>query len=188
MKDPSTFKIIGRSIVDPDKARIVEGRQQFGIDVKVPGMRYAVFQKGPVFDAEVKSANLDEIKAMRGVSDVFVLTGAERQLEGAPGQPGPGIDDGLRGGVAIVADTWWRAQQARRALRVEWNEGPHAGDSTAAFDGPAESLSRSPQRVVRIDGDPDGALKARREGDSRRVFVSIHIARPHGAAELCRLV
>ncbi len=79
LKDESAFKIIGRSVVDPDKARIVVGRQQFGIDVKVDGMRYAVFQKGPVFDAEVKSANLDEIKAMRGVSHVFVLKGAPRR-------------------------------------------------------------------------------------------------------------
>ncbi len=59
LKDESTFKIIGQSTLDPDKARIVQGRQQFGIDVKVPGMKYAVFQKGPVFDAEVKSANID---------------------------------------------------------------------------------------------------------------------------------
>ena len=88
LKDESAFKIIGRSVVDPDKARIVVGRQQFGIDVKVQGMRYAVFQKGPVFDAEVRSANLDEIKAMRGVSHVFVLKGAPRQLEVAPGTTG----------------------------------------------------------------------------------------------------
>jgi isoquinoline 1-oxidoreductase beta subunit len=160
LKDPSAFKIIGCSIVDPDKARIVVGRQQFGIDVKVPGMRYAVYQKGPVFDAEVKSANVDEIKAMPGVSDVFVLRGSQRQLEGAPGQPGPGIDDGLRGGVAIVADKWWRAQKARRALRVDWEEGPHANDSTAGFDAQANRLFQEPaQDVVRMDGDPDGVLK-----------------------------
>jgi isoquinoline 1-oxidoreductase subunit beta len=160
LKDPSAFRIIGRSIVDPDKARIVVGRQQFGIDVKVPGMRYAVYQKGPVFDAEVKSANVDEIKAMPGVSDVFVLRGSQRQLEAAPGQPGPGIDDGLRGGVAIVADKWWRAQKARRALRVDWEEGPHASDSTAGFDAQANLLFQEPaQDVVRMDGDPDGVLK-----------------------------
>jgi isoquinoline 1-oxidoreductase beta subunit len=159
LKDESAFKIIGQSVVDPDKARIVTGRQQFGIDVKVPGMRYAVFQKGPVFDAAVKSANVDEIKAMPGVSHVVVLSGAQRQLEAPPGQPGPGIDDGLRGGVAIVADTWWRAQKARRKLRVEWDEGPHASDSTPAFDAKASLLlAQPPEGVVRIDGDPDGAL------------------------------
>src|SRR5580692_6453504 len=128
LKDESTFKIIGRSVVDPDKARIVRGKQQFGIDVKVPGMKYAVYQKGPVFDAVVKSANLDEIRSMPGVSHVIVFKGAERMLE-SPGKRG--IDDGLRGGVAIVADTWWRAQSARASLTVDWDEGPHADDSTA---------------------------------------------------------
>ncbi|MGD0490485.1 MAG: molybdopterin cofactor-binding domain-containing protein [Steroidobacteraceae bacterium] len=160
LKDESRFKIIGKSVVDPDKAKIVTGRQQFGIDVKVPGMRYAVFQKGPVFDAEVHSANVDEIRAMPGVSHVLVLKGAQRELEVAPGQPGPGIDDGLRGGVAIVADTWWRAQKARRMLRVEWEEGPHANDSTTAFDAKAVSLFAQPaEGVVRVDGDPDRTLE-----------------------------
>ena len=120
------------------------GRQQFGIDVKVEGMRYAVFQKGPVFDAEVKSANLEEIRALRGVSHVFVLKGAPRQLEVAPGRPGGGIDDALRGGVAIVADSWWRAQKARRQLKIEWQEGPHAADSTGGFDEAARALLAQP--------------------------------------------
>ncbi len=159
LKDEATFKIIGRSVVDPDKPKIVTGRQLFGIDVKVPGMRYAVFQKGPVFDAEVRSVNTDEINAMPGVSHVLVLKGAERQLETPPGQPGPGIDDGLRGGVAIVADTWWRAQKARRKLQVEWEEGAHANDSTPGFDAEANLLFSQPaEGAVRIDGDPDGAL------------------------------
>jgi isoquinoline 1-oxidoreductase subunit beta len=160
LKDESTFKIIGKSVIDPDKARIVKGEQQFGIDVKVPGMQYAVYQKGPVFDAAVKSANLDEIRAMPGVSHVFVLKGSARVMEVAPGTPGPGIDDGLRGGVAIVADTWWHAQKARRKLQVDWDEGPHANDSTTGFDAQARELfSQPPQGQVRVDGDPDGALK-----------------------------
>jgi isoquinoline 1-oxidoreductase subunit beta len=160
LKDESTFTIIGKSVIDPDKARIVAGTQQFGIDVKVPGMKYAVFQKGPVFDAEVISANIDDVKAMPGVSHVFVVKGAPRLLEGPPEKPGPGIDDGLRGGVAIVADTWWRAQRARQKLMVQWNEGPHANDSTAGFDAQAKALfQRAPQGTVRVDGDPDGALK-----------------------------
>ena len=160
LKDESTFTIIGKSVIDPDKARIVAGTQQFGIDVKVPGMKYAVFQKGPVFDAEVISANLDDVKAMPGVSHVFVIKGAQRQLEGPPTQQGVGIDDGLRGGVAIVADAWWRAQRARQKLTVQWDEGPHANDSTAGFDAQAKALfQQPPQGTVRVDGDPDGALK-----------------------------
>jgi isoquinoline 1-oxidoreductase subunit beta len=157
LKDESTFKIIGKSVIDPDKARIVKGRQQFGVDVKVPGMKYAVYQKGPVFDAEVKTANLSEIGTMPGVSHVIVLKGAERQLESANGG---GIDDGLRGGVAIVADTWWHAQKARRRLQVEWAEGPHSSDSTAGFDAQAKALFAQPaQDQVRVYGSPDAALR-----------------------------
>ncbi len=154
LKDESTFKIIGKSVIDPDKARIVKGIQQFGIDVKVPGMKYAVYQKGPVFDAVVKSANLDEIKAMTGVSHAFVLKGSSRAMEVPPGTPGLGIDDGLRGGVAIVADTWWHAQKARGKLRVDWDEGPHANDSTAGFDAKAKELFSQP---------PAGTSAGRRE-------------------------
>jgi isoquinoline 1-oxidoreductase beta subunit len=156
LKDESTFTIIGKSIVDPDKARIVAGKQVYGIDVKVPGMRYAVFQKGPVFDAEVKSANLDELKAMPGVSHVFVLKGSAD-----PGSAGPmALDDGLRGGVAIVADTWWHAQKARKSLQVEWEEGRHASDSTASFDTQAKHLfTQPPQTAIRVYGDAEAAMK-----------------------------
>ncbi|HEY2685451.1 MAG TPA: molybdopterin cofactor-binding domain-containing protein [Steroidobacteraceae bacterium] len=158
LKDENRFKIIGTSTRDPDKARIVQGRQQFGIDVKVPGMRYAVYQKGPVFDAEVKAANLEQIRSLPGVSHAFALKGAERLLEGPPGSPG-GIDDGLRGGIAIVADTWWHAQKARQRLKVDWEEGAHAQDSTEGFDAKAAALFRQePEASIRVDGDVQAAL------------------------------
>jgi isoquinoline 1-oxidoreductase beta subunit len=155
LKDEATFKIIGKSVVDPDKARVVVGKQLFGIDVKVPGMRYAVYQKGPVFDAEVKRANLDQIKAMPGVSDAFVM---KAWVAPAGSQA---LDEGLRGGVAIVADTWWHAQKARKSLRVEWEEGPHASDSTASFDVQAQKLfTQPPEKSIRVDGDAEQALKS----------------------------
>jgi isoquinoline 1-oxidoreductase beta subunit len=154
LKDEASFKIVGKSVVDPDKARIVIGKQTFGIDVKVPGMRYAVYQKGPVFDAEVSSANVDEIKSLPGVLHAFVLKGL------TSADSSFGSDDALRGGVAVVADTWWHAQKARRNLRVEWEEGPHATDSSASFNAQAQQLfDQPPQDKVRIDGDPDAALQ-----------------------------
>ena len=146
-------------MLDPDKAAIVAGRPTYGIDVTVPGMKYAVFHKGPVFDAEVGSCNAEAIRAMPGVSDVLVLRGAPRILEG-PVRVGLHIDDGLRGGVAIIADTWWQAQKARRSLVVEWQEGPHAQDSTAGFNARADELARGrPEHDVRVDGDPERALE-----------------------------
>ncbi len=161
LKDEATFTIIGQSIRDPQKVKVVNGQPLFGIDVKVPGMKYAVFHKGPVFDAAVKSANIEEVKAMPGVSHVFVLKGVPRLMEGPPLQGPPLLDDVLRGGVAIVADTWWHAQKARQALKVEWDEGPHATDSTAGFNAEARKLlAQPPQDSIRVDGDAETALKS----------------------------
>lgn len=160
LKDEAAFNIIGQRIHDPDKSKVVTGEQVFGIDFKLPGMKYAVFHKGPVFDAEVNSANLDEIKAQPGVSHVLVFRGAKRVLEDSPTMTAPVIDDGLRGGIAIVADTWWHAQQARQKLKVTWDEGPHATDSTAGFDAQAKKLLAEPaHNTLRVDGDPDAAIK-----------------------------
>lgn len=71
----------------------MRGEGVFGIDFRLPGMKYAVFHKGPVFDAEVKSFNVDEIKSHPGVTHVFALKGAQRVLESQPPPPGLGIDD-----------------------------------------------------------------------------------------------
>ena len=178
LKDESTFKIIGKSVIDPDKARIVKGKQQFGIDVKVPGMKYAVYQKGPVFDAAVKSANLDEIKAMPGVSHVFVHEGVCARHGSPAGNAGAGIDDGLRGGVAIVADTWWHAQKARRKLQVDWDEGPHATIRPRASMRKPKSCFRSRRR----DRSGSTAIRTPRmkraaKAGSRHLFLSVHIPR-----------
>lgn len=163
LKDDKDFTIVGTSVVDPDKARVVKGQQPFGIDIQVPGMKYAVFHKGPVFDAEVRSANLDEIRSLSGVRTAFIIKGAERLMEAPPGKGGggaPSFDDGLHGGVAIVADSWWQAQKARQRLKIDWAEGPHAGDSTAIFDAAAaKAVQAPPQGEVRVDGDTDAALK-----------------------------
>ncbi len=64
LKDPKDFKIIGQRITGPDNDAIVTGKPIFGIDITVPGMQYAVFQRAPVFGAKALSANLDQIKAM----------------------------------------------------------------------------------------------------------------------------
>ncbi len=159
LKDESRFRIIGQSVRDPDKRRIVTGQPIFGIDFRLPGMKCAVYHKGPVFDAEVRRANVEAVKAMPGVSHVLVFKGGKRLLEGPPGTQGFSNDDALRAGVAIVADTWWHAQKARQRLEVEWDEGAHAGDSSAGFEALAQQrLSGPPQDTVRLDGEPETAL------------------------------
>lgn len=153
LKDPADYKIIGVSQKQREVPNIVTGKPIFGIDVVIPGMQYAVFQKCGVFGGKVKTANLDEIKKMRGVKDAFVV---ERPVITEAVIPG---DPGLENGIAIIAESWWYAQAARRKLQVEWDEGAHANESSAGYAQRAEELSKQPpQRTIRKDGDPDTAM------------------------------
>jgi isoquinoline 1-oxidoreductase beta subunit len=146
LKKAKDFKIIGKSAYGCDNPRIVKGEPLFGIDTRRPGMLYATFVKCPVYGGKVKSAQLDEVLKQPGVKKAFVVAGN-------------GEFNGLSSGVAIVADSWWRAKQAREKLVVEWDEGPVAQRSSAEFEKTAARLGPGAgQKVLRKDGDADAAL------------------------------
>jgi isoquinoline 1-oxidoreductase beta subunit len=73
LKDPKDFRIIGQPFGGVDSPLIVTGKPIFGIDTTVPGMLYAVFEKCPVHGGKFVSANLEEVKALAGVRQVFVV-------------------------------------------------------------------------------------------------------------------
>jgi isoquinoline 1-oxidoreductase beta subunit len=149
LKDPKTFKIIGRRIPGVDNIKVVTGQKLFGIDVEVPGMLHAVFQKCPVFGGKVVSANVEAIKKLPGIHDAFIVRG----------QPGPD-QQSLADGVAIIAKSWWVANRARSKLDVVWDEGPTAAQSTEGFARDAARLAKgAPASWLRRDGDAASGLK-----------------------------
>src|SRR6185369_15284666 len=127
LKDPKDFKLIGTRVPGVDNQKIVTGVALFGIDVKLPGMLYATYTKCPTFGGKVVSANLDEVKKRPGVRDAFLLDGIE----------------GLTPGVTIVADSTWNAFSAADALKVQWDAGPVATQSSAEMATQAHQLASS---------------------------------------------
>lgn len=146
LKDPAEFRIIGRPIGGCDSPKVVRGEPIFGIDTRLPGMLYAVFERCPVFGGTLKSADLDAVRGQPGVRQVLTVKGN--------GRPESLVD-----GVAILATNWWLANQARQALTVEWDEGPGAAQSTEAYDALAKALfDGKPQAELFRAGDVEGAL------------------------------
>jgi isoquinoline 1-oxidoreductase beta subunit len=181
LKDPKDFKIIGTRVHDTDLKSIVMGKPVFGIDVQLPGMLYAVYQKGPVMYSKVKSTNKEEIEKLPGVKKVIVYNSG-------PEQPSSILADlGLENGVAIVADTWWAAQSARKKLQVVWDEG-HLGvpeHSSTVYATNAEAINKqTPMATTRNDGDVDAALKGAAkvvEANYSFPFISHAPLEPQGA-------
>jgi isoquinoline 1-oxidoreductase beta subunit len=153
LKDPKDFSIIGTAVRGVDSPLVVQGKPLFGIDVTVPGMKYAVYVKCPVFGGTLVNANVAAVKSLPGVRDAFVLRG-DASVAGSVGPL-----DRLVDGVAIVADSWWLAEQARERLEVEWDEGDAAHDSDARIAEEAARLSRqAPATHIVKTGNVDAAL------------------------------
>ncbi len=148
LKDSKEYKLLGTRIGGIDNPSVVTGKPLFGIDVQLPGLLYAVYEKSPVFGGKVVSANLDKIKSLPGVKYAFIIEGGSNLK-------------GLLPGVAIVADSTWSAFSARKQLDVVWNDGTGATESWAGFAAQAKALSTKPgTEVLRNDGDAKAAHKS----------------------------
>jgi isoquinoline 1-oxidoreductase beta subunit len=136
LKSPGDFKVIGKSRARLDTPDKVTGKATFGIDVRVPGMLHAVVTRCPVFGGKASSFDGAKAMAMPGVKHVVAISS----------------------GVAVVADNTWNAIQARNAVNIQWDEGPHANVNSPAIRQEWVALSQQPGAVGRQDGDAAGAL------------------------------
>jgi isoquinoline 1-oxidoreductase beta subunit len=137
LKDPSKWRYIGKPLKRLDTAGKINGTTEFGIDVKLPGMLYAALAQCPVIGGKATAVDDARAKAMPGVQHVVRITD----------------------GVAVVADSWWQAKQARDALNITWDEGPNKSLNTAAvFKGLADAMSK-PASNVKQTGNVGEAMK-----------------------------
>jgi isoquinoline 1-oxidoreductase beta subunit len=136
LKDPTQFKLVGKSQKRMDTPAKVSGKTTFGIDVKVPGMLYATLQRCAVFGGKVKSFDATKTKAVPGVKDVVQISN----------------------GVAVLADNTWAAMEGRRVLVVQWDDGALATTSSATIRKTFSDLAEKPGAVARKEGDAPAAL------------------------------
>ncbi|HEU5135260.1 MAG TPA: xanthine dehydrogenase family protein molybdopterin-binding subunit [Steroidobacteraceae bacterium] len=137
LKPAAQFTMIGKPQRRKDTPSKVDGSAVFGIDVKLPGMLYAALAQPPALGGSVKTFNDEKARAMPGVVGV-VLTSS---------------------GVAVAADSWWRALKARDALTIEWDAGPNGALTDAKIAQVLRKGAAGPGRVARNDGDAAAAIR-----------------------------
>jgi isoquinoline 1-oxidoreductase beta subunit len=126
LKDPKQFRLIGKATKRLDTPSKVDGTATFGIDVRRPGMQYAVIARCPVFGGKVASFDASKAKTVPGVKNVIQISN----------------------GVAVLADNTWNAMEGRRALAIQWDEGPTAAMNSARLSQIFADKLQQPGAVV----------------------------------------
>ena len=144
LKDPKDFRLLGKRVPRTDTPLKVNGTAQFGIDVRVPGMLYASVERSPVFGGAVKSVDDSRARTMPGVKRIVRLEPVKRARS--------------ESAVAVVAESYWQALSARRALKIEWDEGPNAALDSDGISAKLAQLAQHPGVQARKEGDATGAM------------------------------
>ena len=140
LKDPKDWKIAGKPLKRLDTGDKLNGSKVFAIDVKLPGMLCAAIKDCPVFGGKVRGYDESKIAGMSGVRRVVKVNDT---------------------GVAVVADTWWRAKTALEALPIVWDEGSNGSVSSATIaEHLKEGLTATATNGERRHGDALKAIEA----------------------------
>jgi len=141
LKTPDEYTIMGTSVPRIDAPAKVDGSASFGIDVKLPGMKYAAVKAAPVFGSVVDEIDTSSVQAMPGVRKIVNLDDA----------------------VAVIADGYWQAQQAIDKLDIQWSQsGNEAREQSDIFEAFSKSLDDANANDDNHDdlekGDTDAAF------------------------------
>ena len=146
-KPASERRYVGKPMPIVDLHDIVSGTATFGIDVVLPGMKYASIERCPVYGGKVATFDTSEALKVSGVERVVAI----------PATPIPSGFNPL-GGIAVIASNTWAAQQGRQKLKITWDFGPNANHDSGAYRTELEATAKQPGRVVRNQGNVDTAL------------------------------
>ncbi|HEY6282283.1 MAG TPA: xanthine dehydrogenase family protein molybdopterin-binding subunit [Burkholderiales bacterium] len=136
LKDPKDFKLIGTPAKRLDTPAKVNGTAQYGIDVRLPGMKIATVAASPVLGGKLADLDDSKAKVIKGVRQIVRLDEA----------------------VAVVADHMWAAKQGLAALAIRWEDGPNGSVSTADVVRGLDTASQQSGVVARKEGDAAAAI------------------------------
>src|SRR3954451_6398770 len=172
LKKVSDFKVIGNSKKNVEGLNIVTGKPLFTLDYKELGMLIAMIAHPPAFGLKVKSVDDSAARSMPGIKDVFTVKTLDDNYERN------GFDTtSFTELVVVVGNTTWEVMNAKKALKVEWEETsdtnvivqgfggkqtvkiPAGLESTDGHKAKMAEMAKRPAKVLRKDGDPEGAFK-----------------------------
>jgi isoquinoline 1-oxidoreductase subunit beta len=136
LKDPKDFKLIGTPAKRLDAQEKVNGSAQYGIDVRIPGMKVATLAACPVFGGKLEGVDDSKAKTIKGVVQIVRLDDA----------------------IAVVADHMAAAKKGLAALDIKWDAGQNAGIGMADIIGQLDAASKNPGAVGRKEGDVEKAM------------------------------
>ena len=141
LRDPSEWRLLGKTQPRIDMVGKATGTAEFGVDVRLPGMKFATLRMNPHLGGIMRGFDATEAEAMPGVEKV--------------------IDLGT--GIAVVARNTWLAMKAAEAVRIDWGDAPYPATTDAIFETIAAAFDADANSTLRDDGDadalPDGATE-----------------------------
>lgn len=156
LKDKKDYKYIGQPVIGPKTYQAAKGVTPYSINIKVPNILYAVIERCPVWGGSLVSFDATKAKAIPGVFDVI-------EIEPIALDPRMDYKGGVRAGVAVLANNTWAAMEGKKALTIEWEDGPNGQKSDEDM---SRELALSKKQTTEVSQDFKDAARLIKKGSS----------------------